>query len=62
MKGLVTMDTKEYVEFLCLSCGLQGSRTLEDAEVVNTNDCCPKCGEKLLVISRTQPNDLRLSV
>jgi len=56
------MDTKEYVEFLCLSCGLQGSRTLEDAEVVNTNDCCPKCGEKLLVISRTQPNDLRLSV
>lgn len=55
------MDTKEYVEFLCLSCGLQGSLTLEEAEVAN-RDRCPKCGEKLLTVPRTQPKDLRLTV
>lgn len=51
------MDTKEYVEYLCLSCGLQGSRT----EGAN-HDRCPRCGEKLLIVSRTKPEDLRLIV
>jgi len=57
------MDTKEYVEYLCLACGLQGSRTQEsDGEDVKTDDYCPKCGEKLLIISRPQPDDLRITV
>jgi len=53
------MDTKEYVEFLCLACGLQGSRAVEDQD---TDDNCPKCGEKLLIISRKQPELARASV
>ncbi|MGI6364654.1 MAG: hypothetical protein ACOX2G_02725 [Bacillota bacterium] len=54
------MDTIEYVEFLCLSCGLQGSLTLEEAEA--DRDRCPKCGEKLLTVPRSQSRDLRLTV
>jgi DNA-directed RNA polymerase subunit RPC12/RpoP len=57
------MDTKEYVEFLCLSCGLQGLRGHEDhAASTEADDCCPKCGEKLLTISRPQPEVISLSV
>lgn len=55
------MDTIEYVEYLCLSCGLQGSRA-QDGERAETDDCCPKCGEKLFLITRPQPEEVRLSV
>lgn len=61
MKGLVAMDTKEYVEFLCLSCGLQGSQTLEEAKLADY-DGCPKCGQRLLTVARSQPNNLCLTV
>ena len=57
------MDIKEYFEFLCLSCGLQGLRGIED-HVMSTeaDDCCPKCGEKLLTITRPQPDVISLSI
>jgi len=57
------MDTKEYVEFLCLSCGLQGSRANDDpAASIDAGGCCPKCGEKLLTISRPQPEGIPLTI
>lgn len=55
-KGLLTMDIQEYVEFLCLSCGLQGLHAHERGVESEVDDCCPKCGDKLLTISRPQPN------
>ena len=55
------MDTIEYVEFLCLFCGLQGSQTLAEAKLADY-DRCPKCGERLLTVARTQDSDLRLTV
>lgn len=51
------MDSKEYVDFLCLACGLQGSRA-HDGENSETDDSCPKCGEKLLIVSRPQPKQI----
>jgi len=51
LKGLVALDTAVYVEFVCLTCGLQGAFTGQGG----AKESCPKCGEK--VISRIQPDN-----
>lgn len=41
------MDSQHCVEFLCLSCGLQGLRSAAES-----GEKCPRCGGKLVIINR----------
>lgn len=45
------MHNEKFVEYLCLSCGLQGLSGAEKADEPQ-GDSCPKCGDKLLTLLR----------
>jgi DNA-directed RNA polymerase subunit RPC12/RpoP len=54
LRGLMDMHNEKFVEYLCLSCGLQGLRGAEKTNEPQ-GDICPKCGEKLLTLVRRDP-------
>lgn len=51
LRGLLDMHNEKFVEYLCLSCGLQGLSGAEKADEPQ-GDSCPKCGDKLLTLVR----------